>query len=299
MAIPDPYKTLGVAKGDSQDEIKNAYRKLAKKFHPDLNPGNKEAEKRFKDIAAAYEIVGTPENRAKFDRGEWEGQESAGPTGRRSGPFYRQAQQGAGGRYDFNFEDLDPSMFEQMFGGRQGAAAGRDELYQLEIDLRDSINGVEKEITLPSGKRLQVKIPKGIASGARLRFSGQGAPGLRGGPPGDVYVEILLREDPRFHREGKNLQFDLAVDLATAVLGGEARVPTPEGEVMLKVPKNSSSGRKIRIPGKGIFEKGDKARGDLVVQLRLVLPENIDEEFQQAVRSWRDRQAPKPEGDSL
>jgi len=291
----DPYQILGLAKTASAEEIKNTYRKLAKKFHPDLNPGNKEAELKFKDIAAAYEILGTPENKAKFDRGEWEGQESAGARAR-GGPFYRQAQAGAGGRYDFQFEDFDPSVFEQMFGGG-GARGGRrnrpaqDELYQMEIELRDSISGAERDISLPSGKRLQVKIPAGIAEGARLRFAGQGSPGFGGGPPADVYVEIHLRNDSRFQREGKNLQYELPVDIASAVLGGEARVPTPEGEVMLKIPKHSSSGKRIRIPGKGVFEKGDKVRGDLVVSLKIVVPETVDEELEAALLKWREKGA--------
>jgi DnaJ-class molecular chaperone len=293
--MKDPYQILGLAKSASADEIKNTYRKLAKKFHPDLNPGNKEAELKFKDIAAAYEIVGTPENKAKFDRGEWEGQESPG-SGRRGGPFYRQAQTGAGGRYDFQFEDFDPSAFEQMFGGGMGRGGGpsrpaRDELYQMEIDLRDAISGADREISLPSGKRLQVKIPAGIAEGARLRFTGQGSPGFGGGPAADVYVEIHLREDSRFQRDGKNLQYELSVDIASAVLGGEARVPTPEGEVMLKIPKYSSSGKRIRIPGKGVFEKGDKARGDLVVALKIVVPEVADEELEAALKKWREKGA--------
>lgn len=299
--MKDPYDALGLAKTATQDEIKNAYRKLAKKYHPDLNPGNKEAERKFKDLAAAYEIVGEPKNREKYDKGEWEGQEAPAGGTRRGGPFYQQAHSGAGGRYDFNFEELDPSVFEQFFGGRSRsgrgfATEGQDELYQMEVDLRDAILGAQREITLPSGKRLQVSIPKGIAAGTRLRFAGQGSPGYGGGKAGDVFVEIRLKDDPRFTRQGKDLLFDLPVEVPDAVLGGEARVPTPEGEVLLTIPKNSSSGRRIRIPGKGMFEKGDKVRGDLIVQLRLTLPANAGPEFERLMRDWRERSQPRPEG---
>lgn len=298
MAVKDPYQSLGVAKTATQDEIKNAYRKLAKKHHPDLNPGNKEAENKFKEAAAAYEILGDAKNRAKFDAGEWTepGEAPGGARARRSGPFYHEARREAGGRYDYDFggEGFDSSVFEQFFrnrgqggGGFRGAEPSGDELYQMEVDYRDAIAGAEREITLPSGKRLQVKIPKGVAEGMRLRFSGQGA--SYGGKAADVYVEIRLREDPRFLREGKDLFFELPVSVADAVLGGEVRVPVPEGEILLKVPARSSSGRRIRIAGKGLFVKGDPNRGDLTAIVKIVLPERVDAELESALRSWKER----------
>lgn len=296
--MQDPYKSLGVARAATPDEIKNAYRALAKKFHPDLNPGNKEAEHKFKDINAAYEILGTPENRAKFDRGEWGMDEGTG-TGagggqrRRAGPFYRDTQ---GSRYSYDFgEGFDESVFESLFGGRGKAGRdgfrvpGQDEAYRMEISLREAVLGGEREIQLPSGKRLAVRIPKGVFSGQKLRFTGQGGTGLGGGPPGDVYVELLLQADPRFALEGSALLHELSVPLDIAVLGGELPVPTPEGQVSLRIPPHSSSGRRLRIPGKGVFRKGDGARGDLLVVIRVALPDPMDAGLEQAVRDWKAR----------
>lgn len=292
MPLTDPYAALGVARDASADKIKDAYRKLAKKLHPDLNPGNVEAEKKFKEIAAAYEIVGDAANRAKFDRGEWDMPENGGQGGTQSGgfrgrqgPFYREAHAG-GGRYDFGGggAGFDESIFEQFFGGRgagqpfgEAARGPREELYQMEVDLRDSILGAEKDINLPSGKRLQVKIPAGVAEGSRLRFSGQAAGG------GDILVEIRLREDPRFRREGRNLQMDLPVSLVDAVLGGEVRVPTPEGGVALKIPAGSQAGRRFRLPGKGVKEKGQPERGDLFVRIQIELPDDPE------LKAWAER----------
>ncbi|HEY8279268.1 MAG TPA: DnaJ C-terminal domain-containing protein [Bdellovibrionota bacterium] len=274
----DPYQQLGVSRTASQDEIKNAYRKLAKKFHPDRNPGNKQAEHRFKDINQAYEIVGTPENRAKFDKGEW-GMDEAG-AGPRAQPQY----------------EFDEDFFSGLFGGRRRGRAGGfhmpgvDEVYQMEMSLRESILGGEREIRLPSGKRLHVRIPRGVAPGQKLRFQGQGGPGLGGGAPGDVYVELFLAPDERFTLEGSTLVHELAVPLETAVLGGELAVPTPEGQVQLRIPRHSNSGRRLRVNGKGIHAKGG-ARGDLLVKLLIVLPEVISAELENAVRSIREKKA--------
>lgn len=305
--MKDPYETLGVKKTSSADEIKNAYRNLAKKLHPDLNPGNKEAEHKFKDINAAYEILGTPENKAKFDRGEWgqaEGAPGGGGQRRHNGPFYRDAP-GGERYYDFGGGGggpggfgggFDETIFENLFrgggGARRGAGGfqmpGNDETYRLEIDARDAVLGSERELQLPSGKRLSVKIPKGVVEGQKLRFAGQGGPGMGGGPNGDVYVELVLRADDRFHVEGASLVHDLPVPLDVAMLGGELPVPTPEGHVSLKIPPHSSSGRKLRIPGKGLFAKGGK-RGDLIVNVRVTLPEQPDPDLVAAVHAWKEK----------
>jgi DnaJ-class molecular chaperone len=299
--MQDPYATLGVKKTATADDIKNAYRGLAKKFHPDLNPGNKEAEHKFKDINAANEILSTKENRAKFDRGEWgqaEGAASSGGSGHRrhGGPFYRDTQ--GGERYqDFsgNAGGFDESIFENLFrggGSRRGASGfpmpGEDEAYRLEVEARDTIIGAERELQLPGGKRLSVKIPKGVVEGQKLRFAGQGGPGIGGGPNGDVYVEIALKVDDRFRAEGANLLHELSLPLDVAVLGGEIPVPTPEGQVSLKIPPYSSSGRRLRVPGKGLFAKGGK-RGDLLVSLSVELPDPMDPDLEAAIRAWRDK----------
>jgi DnaJ-class molecular chaperone len=197
--MKDPYQVLGLSKTATQEEIKKAYRALAKKNHPDLNPGNKPAEAKFKEIAHAFDQIGTPEARAKFDRGETN--QGAGPDP--SSSFYRSQEQG--GRYAHSFDqEMGDDFFESLFGkgrsrghhrGRESSFdyPGEDQLYQMEIDFKESILGGEKVITLPNGKKLQVKIPPGVEAGQKLRFSQQGGPGIGKGPAGDAYVEISVK----------------------------------------------------------------------------------------------------------
>lgn len=292
----DPYQTLGVSRTASQDEIKNAYRGLAKKFHPDLNPGRKEAERKFKDVNAAYELIGKPDNRAKYDRGETEGGIQDGSTQRR-GPFYYETQRpgattgASSGRYTYSFgEDGDEDLFASIFGERGRARAqrqtrGEDQLYQMEIDLRDAVTGAEKEITLPGNKRLSVRIPAGITEGTRLRFAGQGDPAPAGGEAGDAYVEIRIRADERFKLERDQLVFESPVSVDIAVLGGELRVPTPEGVVMVRVPPRSNTGTRLRLPGKGLFNRATGRRGDELVVLKITIPESLYAPLEEALRA--------------
>jgi DnaJ-class molecular chaperone len=279
-----PYQILGVAKTATQDEIKNAYRALAKKLHPDLNPGNKEAERKFKDIANAYEKIGTAEERAKFDRGETEQQQyQAGPQGRPRNPFYYETQQD-GGRYSSQFEGNfgQEDIFESIFGGMGGARGAKnrkqDETYQMEIDFRDAVLGAEKEIILGSLKKLRVRIPAGVETGKKLRFSGQATSG------GDAYVEIHVKPSERFKRIGNNIEIEWPIGLAKAVLGGETEVPTVDGMVNLTIPAGVSSGAKLRVKGKGVPEPG--GRGDQIVTLSIKLPKEIDPEVKEAIRKW-------------
>lgn len=320
-AMKDPYQILGVSKTASQDEIKNAYRALAKKYHPDLNPGNKEAENKFKDISHAYELVGTPEARAKYERGEFEqvppgfdGFAGFGKRGRPggggAGPFYYQTQEGPAGqagRYSFSFggEGFDEDIFESIFGGLGGAGMGggrrsargassqgfpgQDVLYQMEVDLRDAVRGAEREITLPTGKRLAVKIPAGVTDGTKLRFAGLGEPGLNGGPAGDAFIEIRVREDARFKRQGDHLIMELPISLSEALFGGEVRVPTIDGEVMLKIPPRSNTDQKMKLSGKGVYNRSTKRRGDQIVVLKVMLPKKPDPELEEALKRWSER----------
>lgn len=291
-----PYEILGVSSGASPDEIKNAYRNLAKKHHPDLNPGSKDAETRFKEINAAYELVGAPEARAKFDRGETEDPPDGGPTSRpRQGPFYHQTQRG-GGRYSQQFSGMDEDILSSIFS--QGMP-GRDELYQMEIDFADSVLGAEREIALPSGKKLRVRIPAGVESGTKLRFAGQGAKGGGEAPAGDAYVQLNVKPSPTFRRHGKDLEVDLPISLSEAVLGGQVRVPTIDGAVLLTIPANVSSGQRLRIPGKGVPSRGGGSRGDEYVLLKVIVPKVIDPEFKSAVEAWSKRQPfdPRASGD--
>jgi DnaJ-class molecular chaperone len=293
----DPFEALGVSRSATQDEIRNAYRALAKRYHPDLNPGNKAAEARFKEISTAYDLVGTPEAREKFLRGEAAEAEAAAARGR-AGPFYYETQSGTDPRYSTSFEGFDPEFFESLFGGgrRGGARArgrggpanfpGEDRLYRLEIDFRDAILGAEKEVTLPDGKRLRVRIPPGTESGSRLRLAGQGGPGVGQGPAGDAYVEIEVRPSAEFRRVGRDIELDLSVPLDVAVLGGEVKVPTVEGPVMMRVPPGISSGARLRLRGKGVPARGAGERGDQFARVQIELPKERDPELERAVRDW-------------
>lgn len=294
----DPYSTLSVNQNASQEEIKKAYRKLAKKYHPDLNPGNKEAEKKFKDISHAFDLIGTEESRKKFDAGETTEQqqkqyeEYMRQNAGRSGPFYHQTQ-GAGTRYSNSFEeDIDAEdFFSELFGeraGRRGRRAqggmqfpGEDQIYKMEIDFKEAALGTEKVITLPNGKSLQVKIPAGIEEGKKLRFKGHGGEGYGGGPKGDAFVEIRIRPHPEFHRHGMDILSELPISIFEAVNGGEVAVTTIDGIVMMKIPPMVSSGSKLRIKHKG-FGTGE-TRGNQIVTLKIVLPKEMPEEFKKTM----------------
>ena len=319
----DPYQTLGDSKTAMQEEIKNAYRSLAKKFHPDLNPGNKSAELKFKDINSAYELIGTPEARSKFDRGEttdgfgdqeFQGHARAGRGARRGhqGPFYYQTQEG-GGRYSSNFggfgggfgatsqEGSTGDSFEDLFRAfrqqQQQQSQGEDQLYRMEVDFKDAVLGAEREITLNTGKKLRVKIPPGIESGKKLRLN-QGIPGVNGAPAGDAYIEVEVRPSAIFKRSAENIEVEVPIGIEDAVLGGDVQVPTLDGNIMLHVPPGVSSGAKLRIRGKGVptpKKYGDKhgnERGDQIVSVRIVLPKTDDPrlaELQEAIRHWKDK----------
>ena len=300
--MKNPYETLGLKVTATQDEIKNAYRKLAKKFHPDVNQGNKEAEKNFKDLNAANEMIGTPEAKAKFDRGETAEQQYQAPP--RNGPYYHQTQ-GQGARYSQGFSGgmggsgIDEDLFESIFGGRGGARtggrgfsedfAGQDEQYQMEVDFKDSILGGEKEISLPNGKRLRVKIPAGIETGKKLRFAGQGGVGVGKGPAGDLFIEIKVKPSALFKRNGNHVEMEFPISFAEAILGGEVRVPTLDGSILLKIPPSISSGQKLRVAGKGVPAHGPEKAGDQHVSLKIITPPTVDEELKTAVKAWSER----------
>lgn len=291
----NPYETLGVPKTVSQDDIKNAYRNLAKKFHPDLNPGNTAAEKKFKEINAANDLLSNAELRAKFDRGEIDGSGQAAysqsqgqsqSTGRP--PFYHETQK-EGGRYSFSFGDGNEDLFESLFGRRQGQRAsspGEDLLYQMEVEFVDAALGREKEINLPSGKKLAVKLPPGIESGTKLRFRGQGSVGSNESLPGDLYIEVKVKPSSFFRKVENDIECELPVTLYEALLGAEIKVPTLTGPVTLKVPPGVNTNSKLRIRGKGIPGKTPQEKGDQIVVLKVMLPEKIDSELESAIRNW-------------
>ena len=295
----DPYKELGVARGASADEIKKAFRKLAKELHPDKNPGDKVSEERFKRITAAFDLLGDAEKRAKFDRGEIDadGREQfrAPPGGGgRSGGFGGFG--GSGGRG--GFEDID---LEELFGafGGGGRTAGRggfggkgqDVRATLDISLEDSIAGTTRRIQFSDGRMLDVVIPKGASEGQVIRLKGQGAPG-RGGQAGDALIELKIAPHPVFKRDGADLTMDLAVSVPDAVLGGKIQVPTPEGAVMMTIPKGSNSGKILRLKARGAYAAGK--RGDLLARLVVTLPETPDDDLIRFATEWRDKRPYTP-----
>ena len=300
----DPYAALGVAKTASQDEIKKAYRSLAKKLHPDLNPGNSEAEKKFKDVSHAFDLIGTPEAKAKFDRGETQEHEQARyeeAFKNRRGPFYSNTQGPQGSRYSYNFEGdfNDEDLFESIFGrgrtrggARSGGFPGEDQLFQMEVEFEEAALGVEKVITLPNGKRLQVKIPAGIEEGKRLRFGGQGGEGVGGAPAGDLYLEIKIKPKEGFKRVGKDIETEVPISLFEAALGGEIPVKTLDGQVMLKVPAGSSSGMRMRVKGKGAG--AGESRGNLIVTLKIIVPKDPAPELKSSLERLKEKFAYDP-----
>jgi len=296
----DPYKELGVARGASADEIKKAFRKLAKELHPDKNPGDKVSEERFKRITAAFDLLGDAEKRAKYDRGEIDadGREQfrAPPGGGgRSGGFGGFG--GSGGRG--GFEDID---LEELFGafggggrtagrGGFGGGKGQDVRATLDISLEDSIAGTTRRIQFSDGRMLDVVIPKGASEGQVIRLKGQGAPG-RGGQAGDALIELKIAPHPVFKRDGADLTMDLPVSVPDAVLGGKIQVPTPEGAVMMTIPKGSNSGKILRLKARGAYAAGK--RGDLLAKLAVTLPETPDDDLIRFATEWRDKRPYKP-----
>jgi DnaJ-class molecular chaperone len=289
----DPYETLGVKKDASQEEIQKAYRRLAKKHHPDLNPGNKEAEEQFKAISTAYDVLGDADKRARYDRGEIDAQGAERPQHR----YYRDfADAGEGGPYvnaggfaDFgDADDLFAELFARRGGGGQAAfrMRGQDVRYRLEVDFLDAVNGAKKQIQLPDGSVLDVTIPPGTRDGQVLRLRGKGRPGIGGGTPGDALIEIGLRPHPLFTRKGDDIHIELPISLREAVLGGKVKAPTPSGAVTVTIPKWSNTGKTLRLKGKGV-PRPDGSKGDEFVTLKLVLPPKPDPDLEQFVAQWK------------
>ena len=293
----DPYKELGVSRGASADEIKKAFRKLAKDLHPDTNPGDKAAEDRFKRITAAFDLLGDAEKRAKYDRGEIDAdgrEQFRGFGGGQPGGGGRQGGfggfGGSGGRG--GFEDID---LEELFGafggggrtagrGGFGGGKGQDVRATLDISLEDAIAGATRRIQFSDGRTLDVTIPKGASDGQTIRLRGQGAPG-RGAENGDALIELKIAPHPVFKRDGADLTMDLAVSVPDAVLGGKIQVPTPEGAVMMTIPKGSNSGKVLRLKGRGAFAQG--RRGDLLAKLAVTLPDEPDAALTKFAEEWR------------
>lgn len=290
----DPYKELGVARTASTDEIKKAFRRLAKELHPDKNPGDKKAEERFKRLSSAFELLGDEKKRKRFDAGEIdaEGNEQFRGFGGGGGP--RPGGPGAGG-FGGRFDGVDLDDIFDMFGSRASAAGGftgrgADVRTRIEIELEDAVRGTTRRVSFSDGRILDVAIPKGANEGQVLRLKGQGAPG-RNGQPGDVLVELVIRPHPIFTRDGADLHMDVPVSVPDALLGGKVEAPTPEGPVSLNVPRGSNSGSTLRLKGRGLTEPRSGQRGDLFAHLVVTLPDTLDPKLEAIAEDWR-RQRP-------
>ncbi|QOZ30150.1 DnaJ C-terminal domain-containing protein [Bradyrhizobium sp. CCBAU 51753] len=295
----NPYEVLGVAPAATAADIQKAYRKLAKKLHPDLNPGDKAAEEKFKEVSAAYGLLSDADKRKRFDAGEIDESGAERPQHR----YYRDfatADEGhpyadASGYADYM--DSDDAFAELLRRSEQARAnrRGRDLHYSLTIDFAESITGAAKRLTLPDGGTLDVTIPPGLVDGQVLRLRGKGAPGTGKGGPGDALIEVAVRPDPRFTREGDDISLELPISLSEAVLGGKVRVPTPTGDVTMTVPKGSNTGTTMRLRGKGAPHVGG-GHGDEFVKLKVVLPKGPDPALEAFVAGW-DRKAFNPRED--
>jgi DnaJ-class molecular chaperone len=289
VAAKDPYETLNVDRGASGDEIKRAYRKLAKKLHPDLNPGNKAVELKFKEVQGAYDLLSDPEKRARFDRGEIDASGQEKPR-----TWYRNYAEGdAGSKYagpggaGFSADDLFSDLFSGL-GGRRGGARmrGADVNYSITIDFPEAALGAKKRVTLGDGRTLDIAIPPGTDSGQTLRLKGQGMPAPGGGTAGDAFIEIQVRPHAFFTRKGNDVHVEVPITLPEAVLGGSIRVPTIDGAVSLKVPKGANTGTTLRLRGKGIPGGKGAQRGDQYVRLKVMLPEPVDPALAAFIESW-------------
>jgi len=298
--VDDPYQTLGVARNASQDDIRKAYRKLAKQHHPDLNPGSAKAEELFKKIAAANGLLSDPDKRGQFDRGEIDaaGQERAQRPSYRDhadGDTGHRYSQGAQGNWDTgDFGDIFGSMFGR--GGRPGGAFrsdGNDERYTLTTDFLEAVNGATRRLTLPDGRILDVKIPPGANEGLVMRLRGQGGPGANGGAAGDALIEIHVMPHAFFERSGQDIRLTLPISLSEAVLGGPVEVRTPRGPVKMQIPAGSDSGTELRLRGRGVPQSKGQAAGDLYATLRVMIGKP-DAALNDFVREWKQEGAVNP-----
>ncbi len=316
MEFKDYYKILGLEPNVDEKTVKQTYRKLARQYHPDVNPGNKEAGEKFKEINEAYQVLSNPEERKKYDelreqyqryqqRGgrpqdfdfnQWRAQPGAGRPGQPGGVHVEYG----------NIEDLDDlfgaggysDFFTNIFGGAasrgrpRGPRRGQDAEFEAEIPLREAYTGTNRVLQM-DGRRIEARIPPGVRTGSRIRLAGQGEPGPNGGPPGDLYVITHVLPDATFEREGDDLYTDVPVDIYTAALGGEVRVPTLGRPVLLKIPPQTQADRTFRLRGKGMPRLNEpNSHGDLFARIKLVLPEPMTEHELNTLRELRREHQP-------
>ncbi|WP_072394893.1 DnaJ C-terminal domain-containing protein [Hyphomicrobium sp. CS1GBMeth3] len=290
----DPYEILGVPRSATDDQIRKAYLKLVKELHPDVNP-SKEAEERFKKVTGAHDILGDADRRRQFDAGEID---ASGEARRPTWQTYGAGAGAAGGRGRGGpiFEDFG-EMFSDIFssagrggGGRPGfAMRGRDVRYTLDVDFLEAVQGAKKRVTLPDNGVLDLVVPAGVTDGQVLRLRGRGEPGVSGGETGDALVEIHVRPNREFRREGDDILVELPITIDEAVLGSKVEVPTVGGRVQLTIPKGTSSGQVLRLKGKGVRNATTGATGDQLVTVKIVLPEVIDDGLSYFLSEWRQK----------
>jgi DnaJ-class molecular chaperone len=302
--MTDPYTVLGVPRTASDDDIRKAFRKLAKKHHPDLNPGDKAAEAKFKEISLANDLLSDAEKRRRFDAGEIDatGQEVP-PRG-----FYRDQAGGFGGKYERagaheSFVDMG-GIFSEMFGERRGFGGGRGGggfdmggmpvTYSLHVPFLVAARGGKQRVNLPDGKTLDIDVPEGTTDGQTLRLKGQGMPGTQGQPAGDAYVEIHVDPHAFFQPRDNDIHIELPVTVSEAALGGKVKVPTIGGPVMLNVPAGSNTGTSLRLKGRGVLDRKSGQHGDQYVKLKVVLPEKPDDKLKEFLEGWEAGRAYDP-----
>lgn len=303
--INDPYEALGLTKSATADEIKKAYRKLVRTSHPDLQPDDPGAEARFKRISAAYDLLKDPQTRARFDAGEIDGLGAERPQRQ----YYRDFADAPGSGYQpgggFARHGDPADIFADFLAGRgrRGtadfgdagfAAPGADLRYALEVPFLDAARGAETRITLQGGDSITVKIPQGAHDGQTLRLRGRGMAGYGGGPAGDGLITLSVRQHPVFQREGDDILVTLPITIDEAILGGKVTTPTINGPVSLTIPKGVSSGRVLRLRGRGIAGQGGRAAGDQRVELKIVAPPEIDDALRDFLMDWRKTHAFDP-----
>jgi len=283
------YKVLGVRKDASQADIKKAYRALAKKHHPDLNPGDKASEDTFRNIQTAYKVLSEKEVRRRYDAGEIDAEGKETPR-----QYYREyADVGGDHRYTSNagFDDLG-NIFSDLFRAQHAGEKahirmrGGDVSYRMEVSFLEAVNGAKKRITLPDGKVIDITIPPGHRDGQILRLKGKGMPGIGGGETGDAHIEIHVKPHPTFTRLERSILLDLPVALHEAVLGAKVHVPTIRGSVVMTIPPGSNTGDTLRLKGKGLAASGTHAAGDEIVTLHVVLPEQPGEKLAAFLEGW-------------
>jgi DnaJ-class molecular chaperone len=307
--MADPYSTLGVSREASQDDIRKAYRKLAKEFHPDLNPDNKDAERRFKEISSANDILSDPERRRRFDAGEIDETGAEKPQQR----YYREyAEADPNMRYSrrssqsFGGEEFDADdLFSELFRGRGRGGAGSggagafrmpggDVRYRLPVEFLEAVNGARKTVVMPDGKKLDIEIPAGLREGQTLRLKGQGMPGSEGMPTGDAYLEVEILPSDVFRRDGDDIRTVLPISLGEALNGGSARADTIDGAVDVKIPKGAKDGMTLRLRNKGVKKGKSATRGDQLIELKIVPPEGADQELADFMARWEAKHPQNP-----